>query len=84
MQKRFSTNALIDTNQLQILFLLLYLISLPLILEAPIVLKWWLGIVPEHTINFLRIILCTSLVVSLSNPLVISIYATGVIKNFKS
>lgn len=64
-------------------FLLLYLISLPLILEAPIVLKWWLGIVPEHTINFLRIILCTSLVVSLSNPLVISIYATGVIKKFQ-
>lgn len=64
-------------------FLLLYLISLPLILEAPIVLKWWLGIVPDHTINFLRIILCTSLVVSLSNPLVISIYATGEIKKFQ-
>lgn len=64
-------------------FLLLYLISLPLILEAPIVLKWWLGIVPEHTINFLRIILCTSLIVSLSNPLVISIYATGNIKKFQ-
>ena len=64
-------------------FLLLYLISLPLILEAPIVLKWWLGIVPEHTINFLRIILCTSLVVSLSNPFLISIYATGMIKKFQ-
>lgn len=64
-------------------FFLLYIISLPLMLEAPLVLKWWLGIVPEHTINFLRLILCSSMLVALSNPLVVSVHATGKIKNSK-
>lgn len=65
-------------------FFLLYIISLPLMLEAPLVLKWWLGIVPEHTVNFLRLILCSSMLISLSNPLVVSVHATGRIKRFQS
>lgn len=65
-------------------FFLLYIISLPLMLEAPLVLKWWLGIVPEHTINFLRLILCSSMLVALSNPLVVSVHATGKIKKFQA
>lgn len=64
-------------------FYLLFLLSLPLIFEAPLVLKWWLGIVPEHTVNFLRLILCSSMLVSLSNPLIISVHATGNIKKFQ-
>lgn len=65
-------------------FFLLFIISLPLMLEAPLVLKWWLGIVPEHTVNFLRLILCSSMLISLSNPLVVSVHATGRIKRFQS
>lgn len=65
-------------------FFLLYIISLPLMLEAPLVLKWWLGIVPEHTVNFLRLILCSSMLVALSNPLVVSVHATGKIKKFQA
>lgn len=64
-------------------FFLLFIISLPLILEAPLVLKWWLGIVPEHTVNFLRLILCSSMLIALSNPLVVSVHATGKIKKFQ-
>lgn len=64
-------------------FFLLYIISLPLMLEAPLVLKWWLGIVPEHTVNFLRLILCASMLVTLSRPLVTSVHATGQIKKFQ-
>lgn len=65
-------------------FFLLFIISLPLILEAPLVLKWWLGIVPEHTVNFLRLILCSSMLVALSNPLIVSVHATGKIKKFQA
>ena len=52
-------------------------------LEAPLVLKWWLGIVPEHTVDFLRLILCASMLVTLSRPLVTSVHATGQIKKFQ-
>lgn len=65
-------------------FFLLFIISLPLMLEAPLVLKWWLGIVPEHTVNFLRLILCSSMLIALSNPLVVSVHATGRIKKFQA
>lgn len=65
-------------------FFLLLIICLPLILEAPLVLKWWLGIVPEHTVNFLRLILCSTMLIAMSNPLVVSIHATGKIKRFQA
>ncbi len=64
-------------------FFLLYIISLPLMFEAPLVLKWWLGIIPEHTVSFLRLILCASMLVTLSRPLVTSVHATGRIKKFQ-
>ena len=63
---------------------MLFFISLPLMFEAPLVLKWWLGIVPEHTVNFLRLILCSSMLITLSNPLVVSVHATGRIKRFQA
>ena len=64
-------------------FFLLFLIALPVMFEAPLVLGWWLGIVPEHTVNFLRLILCSSMLATLSNPLIVSVHATGSIKKFQ-
>ena len=64
-------------------FYMLLLLSLPIILEAPLILKWWLGTVPEHTVNFLRLILCLTLLLALSNPLVVSVHSTGRIKRFQ-
>lgn len=64
-------------------FFMLFFISLPLILEAPLVLNLWLGIVPEHTVNFLRLILCSSMLTALANPLVVSVHATGKLKKFQ-
>lgn len=64
-------------------FYILSFIITPLIFETHIVLQTWLGIVPEHTINFLRLILITSLIYSLSNPIVVSVHATGRIKKFQ-
>ena len=64
-------------------FYLMLLISLPIILEAPLILKWWLGTVPEHTVSFLRLILCTGILFALSNPIITSVHATGKLKKFQ-
>lgn len=64
-------------------FYLMLLISLPLMLEAPLILKWWLGTVPEHTVSFLRLILCTGILFALSNPVITAVHATGKLKKFQ-
>lgn len=64
-------------------FFLLFFISLPACLEAQQVLQWWLGIVPEHTVIFLRFILFSSLLSALSNPIIVSVHATGRLKKFQ-
>lgn len=64
-------------------FFLLLLLSLPVFIEAPLILNWWLVEVPDHTITFLRIILAYALLTTMSNPLNISIHATGNIKKFQ-
>ena len=64
-------------------FYLMLFLSLPLMLEAELVLKWWLGIVPDHTVAFLRLVLCSTLIYTLSNPLCVSVYASGRLKKYQ-
>lgn len=64
-------------------FFILLFIALPLMLEADLVLHWWLGTVPNHAVSFLRLVLCTSLLFTLSNPILISVHATGQLKKFQ-
>ena len=64
------------------LFIML-LITLPIMLEADIILKMWLGNVPTHTVSFLRLVLCYSLLYTLQNPIVHSINAVGDLKKFQ-
>lgn len=89
LTKCYARNDLLNMQRLlkvssKFSFFMLFFISLPLMLEAPLVLKWWLGIVPEHTVNFLRLILCSSMIITLSNPLIVSVHATGRIKRFQA
>lgn len=64
-------------------FFILFIIVLPLILEADFVLKLWLGVVPEYTVTFVRLMLIISLMSTLSNPIIVSVHATGIIKKFQ-
>ncbi len=64
-------------------FYILWMLILPIMYIAPQILKWWLGVVPDYTISFLRIILIVGIVTGLSKPLVTSIHATGNIKQFQ-
>lgn len=62
---------------------LMLLICIPLSLETDMVLGWWLGEYPEHTTNFVRIILMTSILSCIANPIITSVHATGRLKKFQ-
>lgn len=61
---------------------LMLLMSIPVIIEAPIILRWWLKIVPDHTIIYLRLSLIGAVLSTVSNPLWVSILATGNLKKY--
>lgn len=67
----------------KISYLMLLTLSLPVIVEAPLILNLWLKAVPENTVLFLRIILFTALLNTLSNPLIISMHASGIVRDFQ-
>lgn len=64
-------------------YYILFFLVLPLMYEAQFVLKIWLGIVPDHTVNFLRLVLFIGLLFTLSNPIFTSVHATGNVKRFQ-
>lgn len=64
-------------------FFLIFFLSLPVMLETTFLLKCWLGIVPVHTENFIRVILLTSMIIAISNPIIIALHATGHLKKFQ-
>ena len=62
--------------------LLLFFLSLPVLVCAKEILTLWLGIVPAHTVNFIRIILVTCMISAMSNPSIVAAGATGKIRNY--
>lgn len=63
--------------------IMLLLISIPILVELRDVLTLWLGNYPDHTINFVRLIIVTCILNSTVNSSAISIDATGKIKVFQ-
>lgn len=87
--KTYATNDLNRMHNLIIAsskfsFFLLFLLTLPIILETNQILVLWLKLVPEHTINFIRIIFFIMLIDTLANPLIIANQATGKIKKYQT
>ena len=83
--KLYAENKITDLHTLlfqnaKFVFLLLYLISLPVLFELNILLFWWLKVVPENTLLFCRIILVHSLIYSTTRPFIMAIHATGKMK----
>ena len=64
-------------------FYLLFLLSLPVLFETNFILTIWLKTVPANTVIFLRIIICTSLIYTLANPMIIANQATGKVKRYQ-
>lgn len=65
-------------------FFLFLIIALPLCLEAKQVLSLWLVEVPEHTVNFMRLVFLVMFLESWQIPLHTANLATGQIKKFQT
>lgn len=64
-------------------FYLLLILSLPILINTDYILHLWLGKYPEHTSNFVQLVLIFTLIESISNPLITAMLATGKIKNYQ-
>ena len=64
-------------------FYLLLLLSMPLILETERVLILWLGIVPQYTVIFTRLVLIDILIGSISGSIQCLVQATGKIRKYQ-
>lgn len=64
-------------------YLLLFFIVLPLFIQTPYILDLWLPVIPEHTVSFVRWILVTALIDSMSGTLMIASQASGKIKLYQ-
>lgn len=58
---------------------LLLIFAVPIYIKAPFLLSIWLKEVPEYTVIFLRISLCTAIIDSMSRSIVTAIQASGVV-----
>lgn len=65
-------------------FFLLLFLSLPIMIRTEFILIFWLNIVPDYSIAFLRLILCVTIIDAVANPLMISASATGNVKLYQS
>ena len=64
-------------------YYILLMLSLPVIVNARYILTLWLGVVPEHTVSFVQLVLIFAMSESLANPLVTAMLATGNIRNYQ-
>lgn len=64
-------------------YFLMFLIALPIMLTAEFMLHLWLGVVPEHSVWFVRFIILGNLFDAISRPVVNAKNATGRIRNYQ-
>lgn len=64
-------------------FYMLLLLSTPIILNTHYILSLWLKIVPDHTVQFVRLVLLFAMSESISSPIVTGMLATGNIKKYQ-
>ena len=64
-------------------FYMLLLLSLPVLTNTRFILDAWLGVVPEHTVPFVRLVLLLGMSEAISQPLITAMLATGRIRNYQ-
>lgn len=64
-------------------FYMMLFLSLPIMLNAHYILQLWLGVVPEHTVSFVNLILLLAMSDILSNTLITVLLATGHVRNYQ-
>lgn len=64
-------------------YFMMFFFALPVFLNARFILSLWLGIVPEHTVAFVRLVILFMLTEVISQPLITAKNATGRIRNYQ-
>ena len=64
-------------------FFLMIVMSIPIIIVTPDVLKIWLVIYPDYAISFIRITLIIAIIQAMANPFITAVCATGDIKGYQ-
>lgn len=80
--KAYMTNLIIRTSKFS--FYLLFILTLPVMLEIEYILKIWLKLLPDYTAVFTILILINALIDTVSGPLMTALQATGKIKVYQS
>lgn len=86
--KDYATQRYQDLNRLliygsKISFYMMFFLGLPVILNTHFILHLWLGEVPAHSTEFVRLILLFSLSETISTSLITAKLATGNIRNYQ-
>ena len=87
--KLYAQNNLQDMHKLifrasKFAFMLLLVLSLPVVIETDMILNLWLKLVPDYTVIFLRLLLCVIIVDAVARPLMTAAAATGNVKLYQS
>lgn len=64
-------------------FYLMFILSLPIIVNADYIMNLWLKEVPEYAVAFAQLTLISAMVSSITNPLITAQNATGDVRNFQ-
>lgn len=64
-------------------FYILLILAIPVLIHTDYILKLWLGIPPDNTALFIKLIICSLLIDSLSPSLMTAAQATGKIKRYQ-
>ena len=79
--KEYMMNLVIRTSKFT--FYLMFIFTLPVMLEIDYILKLWLNLVPDYTAIFTILILINALIDSISGSIMTSVQATGKIKIYQ-
>lgn len=63
-------------------YCLMLLLSMPVLFECPFILQIWLGVVPDNAVIFLRLIITTTLLYTIINPILAANNATGKVRTY--
>lgn len=68
----------------RLIYLMLFVLSLPIMIEMPYILKLWLsGPIPEYTIIFTDLVIVNMIITSMNTPLSQVVHATGKMKYYQ-
>lgn len=64
-------------------FFLMIIMSVPIVIATPDILRLWLTVYPDYAVEFVRITLVIAVVQAMANPYITAICATGNIRNYQ-